>query len=277
MVYRLKLAENKSEIKKAQELRTKKFDLTRFDSDIFDDYCDHLMLYQDNALIGTMRLRQSKSSKHPFYSSQEFKLNGFEKRLLNHNFIEAGRICTIEGSSFLAPIMLLTGEFKYAQSRNIENFIGCTSFYTENLQDAEDIFIYLEKGGFTASKNNLIKTKDYYKMDFNPSTPINENPHIESLAKLYLDFGAKIISEPALDKEFHCIDYLMAGNVKKIPDKFKRIFSQALNKMEIDDIILKKTLAPVWKERKKFPPLPKIKPLLKHNQKRFQKRYELSA
>lgn len=276
MSYSLKLAESFDEIKKAQKLRTKKFKLTRFDSDEFDDYCDHLMLYDNSNLIGTMRLRQSKSSNHPLYSSQEFKLNGFEKRLLNHNFIEAGRICTEEGSSFLAPIMLLAGEFKYAQSRKIENFIGCTSFYTKKIKDAEDIFIYLEKKGFTIPRNKLIKTKEPYKISFNPEIPINEKPEIEALAKIYFDFGAKVISEPAFDKEFNCIDYLMAGNVKKIPEKFKELFSKALKKMEIDNKILKNSLFPVWKENKLFAPTPIIKMLSNRNQKRFQKRYELS-
>ncbi len=273
----LKLAKNKEEIEKAQKLRTRKFKLKKFDSDEFDELCDHLLLYKEKDLIGTMRLRQSKSYNYPLYSSQEFELNGFEKKILNHNLIEAGRFCVKEGYSPFSPLMLLIGEFEYAKSRNIENFLGCTSFHTESQKDAEEIFLFLEKRGDTVERSKLIKTKEKYRIPFCPQEDLKKEIKIEPLPELYFNFGAKIISEPALDKEFHCIDYLMAGNVKKIPEKFVKMFSYAKKNLEMDSLIFKKTLFPIWKKKKKFFFLERINPQLKINEKKFQRRYGLHA
>jgi len=284
MSYFIKLAENWGEIREAQILRTNAFGLERLDSDEYDDNSDHLLLYEEKKLIGTMRLRQSKSSNAPFYISQEFKLNGFEKRLLNHNFLEIGRLCTLKGSYRYSPLMLLATEFEYAKSRGIENFVGCTSFYQENLNDAEEIFSILEKQGKTVSKENLIKVKEDYKAYFYAEKQKKENIKIPSLAEIYFEAGAKIISEPAIDREFNCVDYLMAGNVKNIPKKFERVFNYSTKNLIFDNKIFEKTLIPIWKEKQDLSITQKImvpNTILRFNQKRlqkkFQKRYELTA
>ena len=92
--YLVKLAETKSEVKKAQKLRyevffsdrnkKKIFNISNFrrDSDKYDSYCDHIIVsykkskFAKSKTVGTYRLLKQKiaEQKIGFYSSEEYDL-----------------------------------------------------------------------------------------------------------------------------------------------------------------------------------------------------------
>jgi len=50
------------------------------------------------------------------------------------------------------------------------------------------------------------------------------------LFKVYLDMGAKVCSEPAIDRELGVVDFLIVLDVEKLDDRTrKRMFGKAQN------------------------------------------------
>ena len=291
MTYIIKPAKSLEEITQAEILRAKsfgkKFGLEKeIDKDEFDDLCDHLLLYEFlygiMKLIGTARIRQFKYHKHPLYASQEFDVKEFKKRM--PNTIESGRICTIQEmdskKTYYAALMLLSGEKEYAIARNIKNFFGCTSFPTKSkkeediLREAEEIYSYLEQRGATIPRGYLLKSKKDYEGRFNPPLGTNKKLRIPAIADIYLMCGAKIISYPFWDKEFHCIDFLTIGDINAIPPKIQKRLDYVNSFLVFDEKIKKKTRIPLWKNKKENKIITKIKQKPKKRQIKYQKRFK---
>ena len=58
--------------------------------------------------------------------------------------------------------------------------------------------------------------------------PIVIVPEIPLLFQKYLDFGAKVCSEPAIDREFGSIDYLVMLHFHQMDDNIFRFFTRDL-------------------------------------------------
>ena len=74
-----------------------------------------------------------------------------------------------------------------------------------------------------------VSAKDGYKCfpSNNFDIPI-VTPEIPLLFQKYLDFGAKVCSEPAIDRKFGSIDYLVMLHIHQMDDNIYRFFTRDL-------------------------------------------------
>ncbi len=238
--FEVKIADSLDEIDAALRLRFEVFNLelkeglqssfeSGFDSDVYDTFCDHLIVKETatGRIVGTYRLlTQEKAEKHiGFYSENEFDLSAL--RSVPGRFLELGRSCVAKPFRSLAVINLLwTGIAKYLELHNITHLFGCASFHTSDPQEIAASYAYL-KLYHSMSEGFDVHPQEHCRMDlpfrFLTSHQIEKAfDSFPPLMKGYLRLGAKICGEPAYDKEFGTTDFLIVLETERITEKYKR-------------------------------------------------------
>ena len=232
--FQITWASNASEIKEAQRLRYKVFaeemdanlpkNSENLDIDEFDDYCDHLLIRDQESLkvVGTYRvLPPHKASEiGRLYSDSEFDLSR-----LNHlrpKMVELGRSCVHADYRSGAVIMALwSGLAQYMQKHDYEIMLGCAS-------------IPMADGGhFAASLYNSLSNDQMAPVENHafprlplPLDRLNGGLEVEPppLIKGYLKLGAKICSAPAWDPDFNTADVLTMLRLSEINPRYAKHF-----------------------------------------------------
>ncbi len=239
----IKLAENNAEIEKACRLRYEVFNIERgkglensdtagLDKDHFDDVCHHLVILdkENNQLVGTYRMQFGMNAikHHGFYSATEYELSGIDK--IASEAIEVGRSCVHPNYRSGTVVSLLWAGIAEVMRRSKMHYLfGCVSLEEINHSLGWGLYDY-----FTNKEllNSAIKgkTKDNYILPAVDEQKITMYSNDESLMrkkmppllKGYLRLGAKICSEPALDKDFGTIDYLICLNIHDLPVRYRK-------------------------------------------------------
>ncbi len=213
------LAQNAADIEEAQRLRYKVFAeemgarlSTRkagVDEDIFDPYCDHLLVRDgdSNEVVGTYRILSPEKARKigGFYSQGEFDLTRLAH--LSSRTVEVGRSCVHPDYRSGAVITLLwAGLAEYMERGGYEYLIGCAS-------------ISMADGGHAAaSLYERIKIDNLCPVEWRvrprnplPLAALNRelNPPLPPLIKGYLRLGAYICGDPAWDPDFNTADLLV--------------------------------------------------------------------
>ena len=237
--YTVKIAETLSEIQQALQLRYEVFNLEMneglssshelgFDSDIYDTFCDHLLVIENASqnVVGTYRLlRQDKAEAHiGFYSEGEFDLSQF--KLLSGNSLEVGRSCVAKEHRSSAVINLLwNGISAYLHIYKISRLFGCVSLHTKNMNEVAMITEYIRTNYFAPTLfrvQPLVHTQmqlpycdplAYQQFDSFRSMP--------PLMKGYFRLGAMVCGEPAYDKEFGTIDFFIVVERERITERYR--------------------------------------------------------
>ncbi len=227
------ITRSEEEIREAQQLRHQVFSeemgahlstkQAGIDEDIYDAYCDHLIV-RDNAtlqVVGTYRILAPHDAKHlGYYSDTEF----FTTRLnhLKPNLVEFGRSCVHADYRNGAVIMSLwAGLAQYMLANGYEHVIGCAS-------------ISMRDGGHQAAslfnrlKDEHLAPADYQVFPRNP-LPLNKlhgTLEVEAppLIKGYLRVGAKICGDPAWDPDFNSADFFMLLSLADINPRYAKHF-----------------------------------------------------
>lgn len=142
----LRLAETVDEVHAAQALRYRVFyegmaakateDVSRHrrDFDSFDDYCDHLLVFDSgrgdgpDAVVGTYRVmrREAAQRRGQFYTADEYDITNL--LAFPGEILELGRSCIDESYRTGATMQLLwKGIAEYVLAHNIELMFGCAS------------------------------------------------------------------------------------------------------------------------------------------------------
>jgi putative hemolysin len=115
--------------------------------------------------------------------------------------------------------LLWKGIAEYMNLSKAQTLIGCSSVKVSHSRDAALIFHYLSTQGHLCTQFGAQPTPDfemdqfatwydYFRENFSESLANEAEEMLPSLLKSYLKMGAKIIAEPAFDKDFNCIDLL---------------------------------------------------------------------
>lgn len=200
------------------------------DVDDLDFTCDHLMIISkkdENKVVGTYRLNCSKFNK-TFYSSGEFKLGA----LLEGDDIklELGRACIAKDHRNGVVITLLWRAIaEYLQATESKMLFGCTSVKTIDVRQAISIYKYLQLNNFLDLSYGIHPTLKYKFQDWDSiynSVPEPTDAEISELVpplfKSYLKMNARVLSEPALDLDFNCIDYLVVLKMSDLNPLFTK-------------------------------------------------------
>lgn len=234
----LNLARTAADIEAAQHLRYKIFAEEmgarlpgaeeRMDRDIFDPYCEHLLV-RDNAndrIVGTYRLLSPQQAKviGSYYSETEFDL--VRLHTLRDRMVEVGRSCVHADYRDGATIACLwSGIADYMQQNGHEYLIGCASIsMADGGHCAASIFRKLEK--------NYLAPSEYRVFPRCPLPLDALNTHLDApvppLIKGYLRLGAYVCGEPAWDPEFNSADLFILLPMSRLSARYARHFMKTV-------------------------------------------------
>jgi putative hemolysin len=231
-------AQSLSEIREAQRLRHLVFatemgaqlksPLEGHDMDLFDDFCEHLLV-RDQAsgqVVGTYRVLTPAQAKRvgSFYTDTEFDLTRL--RTLRGRMVELGRSCVHPEHRHGGVIMALWGALTEFMVRNeLDIMIGCASIPMSHQgvvspDAAASIWLQL-KDTHLAPIDQQVRPRLPLPIRAQAAEVAAEAP---ALIKGYLRLGAKIMGAPAWDPDFNTADLPMIMNIADMPARYRKHF-----------------------------------------------------
>lgn len=231
-------AKHLDEVRAAQRLRHDIFagemgarldtTLPGHDVDLFDDYCEHLLV-RDQAtqeVIGTYRVLTPEQAQRvgSTYSELEFDLTRL--RPLRDRMVELGRSCVHPDHRHGGVIMALWGALAEFMVRNrLDTMIGCASI--PMLHNG------VVSGDVAASIWRQVRQTHLAPIEHQVwprlPLPVEElDSHLEveppALIKGYLRLGAKVLGAPAWDPDFNSADLPMLMRIEDLPARYRKHF-----------------------------------------------------
>ncbi|MGR8979557.1 MAG: GNAT family N-acetyltransferase [Gammaproteobacteria bacterium] len=226
------IADSESLIKEAQSLRYRVFakemgaklksESEELDYDEIDQYCDHLIVYDNinNKIAGYTRLLNQEQAQElgRFYSQDEFDLDRI--LALPGRFLEVGRTCIepdYRGGAVLTTLWSALAE--YALAGEYHYLLGCASITPGPSGFAVDA-VYRAIDAKNRAPDSLRAT---------PIIPVPDNlkcqrdeSGIPPLLKAYLRLGAVVCGEPYWDKDFNCMDLLVLLPLAQLEERYSK-------------------------------------------------------
>jgi len=232
--YSLLVAHGNDEVLAAQKLRYQVFaeemgarlhsPVSGLDVDDFDEFCDHLVVRDDNTgeIVGCYRMlppdRAAQTGK--LYSDSEFDLTAIDH--LRPSLVETGRSCVHPDHRSGAVVSLVwAGIGRYMPLGGHRYLAGCASVPL------------VDGGSFAAGVWDLLRTKHYSddSMRVSPRIPWNadgiERPAratLPPLIKGYVRLGAKTYGPPALDADFGVADFFVVLDLHAVDERYLKFF-----------------------------------------------------
>lgn len=235
-------ARHLDEVREAQRLRYRVFagemgarlpgTLTGHDVDLFDDYCEHLLV-RDAAtreVIGTYRLLTPEQAERAgsFYSDTEFDLTRL--RSLRKTMVELGRSCVHPDHRHGGVIMALWGALAgFMVSNRLDTMIGCASIPMQH----EGPCGVVSGGHAAASIWRQVREQHLASIEYHvrprlplPVERLDDSLDVDppALIKGYLRLGAKVLGPPAWDPDFNAADLPMMMRIADLPARYRRHF-----------------------------------------------------
>ena len=239
----VRLAVSVREIEAAQILRHQIFfneagsivaDNTERDADRFDDYCDHLLVFDDaikgpleSQIVGTYRLLREEHSllAGGFYSESEFDVHGLVNRHKDRRFLELGRSCVLRDYRSKRTVELLwQGIWAYCRMHSIDVMFGCASFPGVVPARHALPLSFLHHHARSEGKWRVeALTERTSPMDLVPLEAIDMKAAVSAmppLVKGYLRLGAKFGDGAVVDHEFGSTDVFVIVRTEEISDRY---------------------------------------------------------
>ena len=232
-------ARHLDEVRAAQRLRYQVFalemgatlpiTLAGHDFDLFDDYCEHLLVRDDatGEVIGTYRVLTPTQAKRAgsTYSDTEFDLTRL--RSLRARMVELGRSCVHADHRTGGVILALWGALAEFMARNeLDTMIGCASIPMQSPGT--------NSGQAAASIWRQVKQTHLAPIDYHvtprlalPVDRLDDSLNIEppALIRGYLRLGAKVLGAPAWDPDFNSADLPMMMRIADLPPRYLKHFT----------------------------------------------------
>ena len=231
-------ARHLDEVRAAQQLRHAVFagemgarlntPLAGHDVDLFDDYCEHLLV-RDLAsaqVVGTYRVLTPEQARRAgsTYSDTEFDL--VRLRGLRSQMVELGRSCVHPEHRQGGVIMALWGALAEFMDRNrLPIMIGCASI--PMLHNG------VVSGDVAASLWHRLRQTHLAPIEHQvfprlplPIEALDSGLAVEppALIKGYLRLGARVLGAPAWDPDFNTADLPMMMRIADMPARYRRHF-----------------------------------------------------
>jgi putative hemolysin len=247
--YRLRLAASVEDRDAACRLRFKVFNIelgkgleasyeTGLDTDHFDLFCDHLLVEDRQAaigsahrIVGTYRLQTGITAalNLGYYSEQEFNFAPYES--MRPEILELGR-ASIDREHRTPEVLTLLwrGIAQYANDMQLRYLLGCSSLNSIDPREGWHIYRQLENSR-VAEELQTVPVAGYEcpntsasEVDGSESEAPPEYGKVPKLLRTYLAIGARICSAPAWDKEFGTIDFLTLLDLRTISSSARNRF-----------------------------------------------------
>jgi putative hemolysin len=231
-------ARHLDEVRQAQRLRYEIFagemgarletPLAGHDVDLFDDYCEHLLVRETGSgeVIGTYRVLTPAQARRAgsFYSDTEFDL--WRLRRLRERMVELGRSCVRADHRQGGVILALWGALaEFMQRNGLDSMIGCASIPMLHNQ--------VVGGDIAASIWQQLKQTHLAPIEYHvtprlplPLDQLDGGLPVEppALIKGYLRLGAKVLGPPAWDPDFNTADLPMMMRIQDLPSRYRKHF-----------------------------------------------------
>ncbi|MGZ8096494.1 MAG: GNAT family N-acetyltransferase [Methylosarcina sp.] len=236
------IADSEDLIKEAQELRYRIFakemgaklktESEGLDYDEVDEYCDHLIVYDNinRKIVGYTRLLNQDQAQRlgRFYSQDEFELD--QVLALPGRFLEIGRTCVdpdYRGSAVLTTLWSALAQ--YASEGRFDYLLGCASITPGPSGYAVDA-VY---------RNFDAKNRPPSNLQVKPTVPVpdvlrcqRDESGIPPLLKAYLRFGALVCGEPYWDKDFNCMDVFILLPLEQLQERYSKHYLKGPQRKE---------------------------------------------
>jgi putative hemolysin len=178
-----------------------------YDKDHYDDVCDHLIVEDRTTgrIVGTYRLQMGEVAGQYFgyYSEQEFCFAPYEA--MRGQIVELGRACIHRDHRSPEVLHLLwRGIARYALVNGGRYMMGCCSLTSQDEQMGRAVYESL-RNCMVEPELRTVPTTAYAMSRAKGKV---EEARAPKLLRAYLTIGAKICSEPAIDRDFKTIDFL---------------------------------------------------------------------
>jgi putative hemolysin len=235
-------AQHQDEVREAQRLRYAVFAgemgarlgtpsdpaLAGHDIDLFDDYCEHLLVRDSisGMVIGTYRVLTPAQARRvgSTYSDTEFDLTRL--RSLRERMVELGRSCVHKDHRQGGVILALWGALAEFMTRNrLDTMIGCASI--PMLHNG------VVSGDTAASIWQQLRQTHMAPVEYHvrprlalPVEQLDSNLPVEppALIKGYLRLGARVLGAPAWDPDFNTADLPMLMRIADLPARYRKHF-----------------------------------------------------
>jgi len=237
--YTARFAKNRADLRAAQRLRFEVFNLelgeglqasytTGRDEDQYDGRCHHLLVEhrESGRVVGTYRLMTQRMAGHAgFYSEAEFHLETLPPWVLSEG-VELGRACVAaEHRAGRVIYLLWKGIAQYLAHNRRRYLFGCCSLPATDPGVGLRVHHQLAEAGHLLDGTFSRATRACSCSD---GEMLRSEVGLPPLFKVYLDMGAKVVSEPAIDREFGVVDFLIVLDVQSLSDRTKkRMFGSA--------------------------------------------------
>ncbi|BAL26037.1 GNAT family N-acetyltransferase [Azoarcus sp. KH32C] len=194
------------------------------DRDIFDPYCDHLVVRDEaqGRIVGTYRILSPSAARKVggYYSESEFDLTRLQH--LRSRLVEIGRSCIDPDYRSGAVIALLwSGLARYMQENGYDYLIGCASVsMADGGHQAASLYNRLKETHSAPPEYHVFARcplpLDRLRTDVAGSTP--------PLIKGYLRAGAWICGAPAWDPDFNTADLPIMLPMRQVEGRYAKHF-----------------------------------------------------
>ena len=231
--YRARFARTRADVEAAQRLRFQVFNLelgeglqasysTGRDEDQCDDRCHHLLVEhaETKQVVGTYRLMtQRMAGSAGFYSETEFHLEVLPPWIREEG-VELGRACVASDHRSGRVIYLLwKGIASYLAHNELRYLFGCCSVPATDPGVGLKLHLQLAKQGRLLDGFIARATRPCSCIE---GTVAEQEIQLPPLFKVYLDMGAKVCSEPAIDHEFGVIDFLIVLDLENLDERTRK-------------------------------------------------------
>ncbi|NIJ11125.1 putative hemolysin [Saccharomonospora amisosensis] len=232
--YSLLVAHDNDDVLAAQRLRHQVFagelgarlHTTRqgVDADYFDDFCDHLVVRDDNTgeIVGTYRMLPPRRAAEAgqLYADLEFDLSSIDH--LRPGLVETGRSCVHADHRSGAVVGLVwAGIARYMLLSGHRYLAGCAS-------------VPLADGGIRAAQVwDLVSHRHYAPAEHRvtPLRPwdtdtVGPRPRgtLPPLLRGYVRLGAKVCGPPAYDRDFDVADFFVLLDLQQVDERYLKFF-----------------------------------------------------
>jgi putative hemolysin len=194
-----------------------------FDKDHFDDVCDHMIVEMrtTGAIVGTYRMQMGDVAGRYFgyYSEQEFCFAPYES--MREQIVELGRACIHrEHRSPEVLHLLWRGIARYALVNGGRYMMGCCSLTSQDAAMGHAVYESL-RGCMVEPALRTVATPAFA---LPAASEMQEEVRAPKLLRAYLTIGARICSEPAIDREFKTIDFLTLLDLQTLHPRMAKRF-----------------------------------------------------
>lgn len=196
--------------------------LPGLDADVFDPFCEHLLVCADDRVIGTYRVLTPDAARRAggLYAENEFDLTRL--RPWRARMMEAGRACVHPDWRQGAPILALWGALgDFMQRNGLDVMVGCASVgMRDGGHVAADLWRQLAATHLAPIEYQVRPRLPLPLEGLGTGRPVE----VPALVKGYLRCGARLLGQPAWDPDFGTADLPLLLRLQDLPARYKRHF-----------------------------------------------------